>query len=75
MHHQPRIVTARSPRRTPRQRDDHNLRLAFPHQRNIGIQQFSSNQRATPPHLLPFTNLAPRPSPDEMMDIQGLPIV
>lgn len=64
MQKQPRIVTARSPRRTPRHRDEH-IRLAFP--------QRSMCSRETPPHLQPF---APRPSPqDEMMDIQGLPAV
>lgn len=64
MQNKPRIVTARSPRRTPRHRDEH-LRLAFP--------QRSMCSRETPPHLQPF---APRPSPqDEMMDIQGLPAV
>lgn len=64
MHNKPRIVTARSPRRTPRYRDEH-LSLAYK-PRNIC-------PRETPPHLQPF---APRPSPqDEMMDIQGLPAV
>ncbi|XP_037904473.1 ribosomal protein S6 kinase beta-2 isoform X2 [Hermetia illucens] len=62
----PRVFPARSPRRTARQREEH-YRLAFPKQTH-GILA-----RATPPHL---QNFAPRPSPqDEMMDIQGLPIV
>lgn len=61
----PRMLPARSPRRTQRQREEH-YRLAFPSQRGMC-------SRATPPHLQPF---APRPSPqDEMMDVQGLPIV
>lgn len=60
-------MPARSPRRTPRQHNqDGSYRLAFPPHRSM----FS---RATPPHLQTF---APRPSPqDEMMDVQGLPIV
>ncbi|XP_037933594.1 ribosomal protein S6 kinase beta-2 [Teleopsis dalmanni] len=58
-------MPARSPRRTPRNHDG-SYRLQFPAQRAMYA-------RATPPHLQTF---APRPSPqDEMMDVQGLPIV
>lgn len=59
-----RIISSRSPRRAPRHyRGDHDhIRLAFPHRSMI-----------TPPHLQAF---APRPSPqDEMMEVQGVPIV
>lgn len=86
---QPRVITARSPRRTPRHRDDH-LRMAFPqqshqsgsshhshfhHQNNHHHRmQFSTQVRQTPPHLQGFVT---RPTNDEtMMDVQqGLPIV
>lgn len=56
-----RIISSRSPRRTPRHyRGD--FPIAFPHRSMI-----------TPPHLQAF---APRPSPqDEMMEVQGVPIV
>ena len=80
---QPRIVTARSPRRNPRNRNH-----VFPQQSTQNVyqncnvhphhrlQQFSA-VRQTPPHLQGF---APRPSPgDDMMEGvqqgQGLPIV
>lgn len=77
MNHASRIVTARSPRRTQRQNNEH-LRLAFA-QRGHPMQSSSSGLPThsqhphQAPHLQPF---APRPSPqDEMMDVQGLPIV
>lgn len=63
----PKIVTARSPRRTPRARDE-AIRLQFPQHRS-----HTTIQQSIPPHLQAF---APRPSPqDEMMDVQGLPTV
>jgi hypothetical protein len=69
MQHQSRMA------RSPRRRREEHLRLMFPQNRNIaGMHLANSNHsRATPPHLQPF---APRPSPqDEMMEVQGLPIV
>ncbi|XP_053955829.1 ribosomal protein S6 kinase beta-2 [Anastrepha obliqua] len=64
--HRANRMPARSPRRTPRQHHEGSYRMQFPAQRGI-------YPRATPPHLQAFP---PRPSPqDEMMDVQGVPIV
>lgn len=64
--HRVNRMPARSPRRTPRQHHEGSYRMQFPPQRGI-------YPRATPPHLQAFP---PRPSPqDEMMDVQGVPIV
>lgn len=75
MSHAGRIVTARSPRRTPRQANEH-LRLAFA-QRSHPMQ---SGQvlptHSQHPHQAPHLQFAPRPSPqDEMMDVQGMSII
>ncbi|XP_055372944.1 ribosomal protein S6 kinase beta-1 isoform X2 [Condylostylus longicornis] len=73
-------MPARSPRRTPRQHDGSYRLSAFPTTISAAptsnhhhLQRGMCGSRATPPHLQAF---APRPSPqDEMMDVQGLPIV
>lgn len=69
-----RIVTARSPRRTHKQQQ---LRLtqAFAQRTHTTLPSASTAQQPhnTAPHLQPF---APRPSPqEEMMEVQGLPII
>lgn len=65
------LISSRSPRRTPRQRAEY--RLAFPtHMTQMQQMQHVCSHETTP-HLQTF---APRPLPqDEMMEVQGLPIV
>lgn len=59
-------TTARSPRRSRYGHQNDLCRLTPFTQRGMGSKQ-------TPPHLQTF---APRPSPqDEIMEVQGLPIV
>lgn len=59
-------TTARSPRRSRYGHPNDHCRLTPFTQRGMGSKQ-------TPPHLQTF---APRPSPqDEIMEVQGLPIV
>lgn len=82
--HRANRMPARSPRRTPRQLPDSSFRLQFP-SANVGAnaplamhghsQRSGMFARATPPHHM--QTFAPRPSPaqDEMMDVQGLPMV
>lgn len=74
MHRPGSIGTARSPRR--QRNAEETIRLSFPqsihHSHHIGP---TSRPQAVPPHLQAF---APRASPagqDEIMEVQGVPIV
>lgn len=71
MHRPGSIVTARSPRR--QRNAEETIRLSFP--QSIHHMGQTSRPQAVPPHMQAF---APRASPagqDEIMDVQGVPIV
>lgn len=72
MHRPGSIVTARSPRR--QRNAEETIRLSFPQNMHNHHMAPSSRPQQVPPHLQAF---APRASPaqDEIMEVQGVPIV